>query len=337
MRLSQISIPMLALALAACTPAGGGSQNGDAPSPGPGDRHFRFTYEATIPVPDGSPAVDAWVPLPLEDPGVQRVYGLEIETKGGTRQVTADPVHGNRMIHVRGPGESGAISIRWTANIIRSQDTGQGALPVHPGHTRANALVPIDGEAAKLAQTLGTTDPRIPAKTRARTIYDDVLNGMLYDKSGEGWGRGDFHHAITVCKGNCTDFHARFIGTARASGIPTRFTMGIPMKPAPAGSYDSYHCWAHWHDGSNWQPVDISEARKVVESDPAKAQAFFGWQDANRISLTFERDIELVPRQHGPPLNYFVFPYAEADGKPVKLTKDNWRFQWADIETRAEK
>lgn len=337
MRFSKTMLSVLAMALAACAPSGGNSPDGGAPSPGPGDRHFRFTYEATIPVPDGAAAVDAWAPLPLEDPGVQRVYGLEIETRGGVRQETADPVHNNRMIHVRGAGENGAISIRWTANVIRSQDTGQGSLPVSPRHTQANALVPVDGEAAKLAQRLGTTDAAIPVKTRARTIYDDVLSEMAYDKSGEGWGRGDFHHAITVCRGNCTDFHARFIGTARASGIPTRFTMGIPMKPAPTGSYDSYHCWAHWHDGSTWQPVDISEARKVVESNPEKARAFFGWQDADRISLTFERDIDLVPKQKGPPLNYFVFPYAEADGTPVKLSKENWRFHWADIDDAARK
>ena len=28
------------------------------------------------------------------------------------------------------------------------------------------------------------------------------------------------------------------------------------------------------------------------------------------------RDIRLVPAQKGEPLNYFVYPYAELDGKP---------------------
>ena len=35
--------------------------------------------------------------------------------------------------------------------------------------------------------------------------------------------------------------------------------------------------------------------------------------------------------QAGAPLNYAVFPYAEADGQPVKLDKSMWSFTWADV------
>ena len=49
--------------------------------------------------------------------------------------------------------------------------------------------------------------------------------------------------------------------------------------------------------------------------------SFFGKLNENRVQFTTGRDIVLEPKQEGPPLNYFVYPYVEVDGKP--LAKDN--------------
>lgn len=57
----------------------------------------------------------------------------------------------------------------------------------------------------------------------AKIIYDFILDYMTYDKSGEGWGRGDFWYACKYKKGNCTDFHSFFIGFARSLKIPSFF------------------------------------------------------------------------------------------------------------------
>ena len=45
---------------------------------------------------------------------------------------------------------------------------------------------------------------------------------------------------------------------------------------------------------------------------------FFGAHDENRIELSKGRDVILTPKQAGEPLNYFVYPHAETDGKPVE-------------------
>jgi hypothetical protein len=58
--------------------------------------------------------------------------------------------------------------------------------------------------------------------------------------------------------------------------------------------------------------VDISEAWK----HPEKHDYFFGTVDANRFQFTIGRDLTLAPAQAGPPLNYFIYPYVEVDGKP---------------------
>jgi len=47
----------------------------------------------------------------------------------------------------------------------------------------------------------------------------------------------------------------------------------------------------------------------------------------NRIELSVGRDITLEPRQAAPPLNYFVYPYAELDGSPVRDVEKRFYFK----------
>ena len=168
-------------------------------------------------------------------------------------------------------------------------------------------LLPVSG-----TQTLGYTfDP-------FNALYDHVLGRMRYDKSGTGWGNGDAIWACTAKRGNCTDFHSLFIGMMRAAGIPARFEIGFPL---PTDQHDGvipgYHCWAEFYvEPYDWIPVDASEAWKHLE----KKDYFFGAHDDNRVQFTLGRDIRLDPPQHAGPLNYFIYPYAELDGKPLALT-----------------
>jgi transglutaminase-like putative cysteine protease len=197
---------------------------------------------------------------------------------------------------------------------------------------QADNLIPITGRAADLAKEVNALDASAPVRERAKRIYDNVLTTMQYDKNAPGWGKGDFERACDVCKGNCTDFHAKFIGIGRAASLPpVRFTMGVSLTPDAEGSTKGYHCWAHFHDGTHWVPVDISEAQKIHAKDPAKAQWFFGHLDADRVALTVGRDVTLSPKQKGPPLLHFVHPYAEVDGKAVELAPETRNFIWKNV------
>lgn len=44
---------------------------------------------------------------------------------------------------------------------------------------------------------------------------------------------------------------------------------------------------------------------------------YFGHFDTNKFLLSLGRDIRLVPEQGGEPVNIFIYPYVEADGKPL--------------------
>ncbi len=125
------------------------------------------------------------------------------------------------------------------------------------------------------------------------------------------------YDACTAKRGNCTDFHSLFIGMMRAAAIPARFEIGFPL---PADQHDGavagYHCWAQFYvEPYGWIPVDASEAWK----HPEKKNYFFGAHDDNRLQFTVGRDIRLDPPQRGDPLNYFIYPYAELDGKPFAV------------------
>ena len=153
----------------------------------------------------------------------------------------------------------------------------------------------------------------------ARAIYNHVVATVKYDKTGKGWGRGDIYYACDARRGNCTDFHAIFIGYARAMGIPARFAIGFPL-PAErgAGKIAGYHCWAEFYaKGIGWVPVDASEAAK----NPAKREYFFGAHDENRVELSKGRDVVLTPKQQGEPLNYFVYPYAKLTAKLTRISR----------------
>jgi hypothetical protein len=71
--------------------------------------------------------------------------------------------------------------------------------------------------------------------------------------------------------------------------------------------------------------VDISEAWK----HPEKRNYFFGSHDVNRIQFSMGRDLRLNPPQEGKPLNYFVYPYVEVDGR--EFSNVSLAFSFSDV------
>ena len=152
---------------------------------------------------------------------------------------------------------------------------------------------------------------------------------MTYDKNHSGWGLGSTRHACDVGKGNCTDFHALFNSLCRAQGIASGFEIGLylPYEKGKVEPLGGYHCWAFFRvPGKTWVPVDCSEGDRFAE----RKEFFFGGHTSNRVTLSAGRDIVLELRQAGEPLNYFLNPHAEADGKPVK-TEKAWRYRDLDL------
>jgi len=306
--------------------AGMGAAN--AAEPQPRTRSFHFEYKAVVKdIPPAAKRVDVWVPVPHDD-AYQQIKNLRINSPYAYKIASAS--HQNTMLHltVEEPMENPfTIKLSFDATRvehIQSRLFGGPALAHEEDpkelaqYLKPDRLVPLDDQIRAWARDVVDKAHARTDLEMARAIYNHVVSTVKYDKTGKGWGRGDIYYACEERRGNCTDFHAIFIGYARAMGIPARFAIGFPL-PADrgAGKIAGYHCWAEFYaKGIGWVPVDASEASK----DPSKREYFFGAHDENRIELSKGRDVVLVPRQKGDPLNYFVYPYTEIDGRPVAET-----------------
>ena len=116
---------------------------------------------------------------------------------------------------------------------------------------------------------------------------------------------------------------------ARGNKITSKFEMGFPIPTKTgSGTVGGYHCWAWFSpDGKGWVPVDISEANQ----HPEKKEYYFGNLSEDRVSFTVGRDIDLAPKQKGPPLNFFIYPCVEVEGKAYPAEKVERAFSYKDV------
>jgi transglutaminase-like putative cysteine protease len=310
-------------------------------------RTFEFVYQVHFPATPGvSGPVHLWIPAPARTDSYQ-APATSLSVTGDVKHATGhDPEYGDEFIVFNPTPEQVAAGfdagLRFTTTrkeyvalrngvVVRKVSETAPSPALLQRYLQPDKLVPLNGIIAELAkeQTAGANTPL----EKARKIYDYVVSTLRYDKSGEGWGRGDAVWACDSKHGNCTDFHSLFIGMMRSSGIPARFEIGFPLPEGKTeGDIPGYHCWSEFYiQGMGWIPVDASEASK----NPAKKDYFFGALDVNRVLFTYGRDIRLSADQKGDPLNYFIYPYAEANGQPVKNLEKKFSFREVSTPQRA--
>lgn len=287
-------------------------------------RRVRFSYAAEVrDVPKDAREIRLWLPFPPNNDD-QQVSNITVRSDVPT-SVNHEDEYGNQVLSlaVFAPGQQ-PIRVELQFDVLRREHRNAGAAAgkpvgpavlaqkIDPRWLQPDALTPIDGKVLELA--LETTRGRESRLEQLRAIYDYTVSTLKYDKTGFGWGRGDIAYACDAKRGNCTDFHAVFIGLCRARGIPARFEIGFSLPTdQPAGPIAGYHCWAAGYIPEfGWVPVDCSEAQK----HPAMREYFFGAHDENRVTFSIGRDLRLNPAQRGKCLNFFIYPYAEIDGRP---------------------
>ena len=314
------------------------STSGVNPRLKPRERSFSFEYIAKVKgLPKEAEKIDIWIPIP-HDGKFQTIKNLKIDAPLEYKIHAGD--FGNKFVHFsvgKKNREDFEISLKFDA--VRTEHInptlGQDSANEQKIETisdadkkrwlKANRLVATDGKIKEWAEEVVN---KAGAKTdleKARAIYNHIIATVKYDKSGKGWGRGDIYYACDERRGNCTDFHAIFIGYSRAVGIPARFAIGFPIPTKRgAGEIKGYHCWAEFYaEGHGWIPIDASEAAK----NPEKREYFFGAHDENRVEFTTGRDLVLSPKQTGESLNYFIYPYIEIDGKEYEGIEKQFRFK----------
>lgn len=296
----------------------------------PRSRHFTFDYSFTVRVTEPGQPLEIWFPMAHSDEYQQ----VKIISKSSDLPLeeTVEPKYGNRIFHARIAAADKLeyhFSVKYDVVRLEHFATVSNERPVRASELKLflgpNKLVPVTGKPAEIAA--GQVRPGMSDMEEARALYDYVFSTMRYEKSGTGWGRGDSLWACDSHHGNCTDFHSVFISMARSQHIAAKFEIGFSIPEDKAASdIAGYHCWAEFYTRSHgWIPVDISEAWK----NPDKKKYFFGAHDVNRIQFSVGRDLQLKPEQEGGPLNYFIYPYAELNGK--EYPNISIAFSFADV------
>lgn len=296
------------------------------------ERVVELVYESDISgIPQGAKKVEVWIPL-APSTVHQTIEEREIVVPAPRYEIVREGRFGNPAVHFELAQPPGNVGVR-----VRYRATVRGS--VEPMYAvKANGILLADREKSLALDSnrLMLVDDRVRslarevtrgAKTdleRARAVYDHVLRSVAYDKTTPGWGRGDTLRACEVGKGNCTDFHSLFVSLARASGVPARFQMGVPIpEDTSSGEIPGYHCWAEFFlEGRGWVPVDASEAWK----HPDRREEYFGTYVPNRLLLVTGRDLVLSPRHASEPLNLWIAPYVEVDGRPLDEVKALFSF-----------
>ncbi|NQV42297.1 MAG: transglutaminase domain-containing protein [Candidatus Marinimicrobia bacterium] len=282
------------------------------------DRQFFFTY--SVQVHPTNEVLEIFLPV-AQSNAQQTILNIEIESDIAG-EFGQEAVYGNKFWRAHLPeGTPDTLDIRLIYQVSRLTNSTEYRenldIPVLTDVEKelflnANSRVPVSGE---LVDSIRADLP--PAETmsldKARAIYDYVVGNMEYKKVGTGWGNGDTYWACSEKYGNCTDFHALFISLARVEQIPSRFEIGFPIPiDRDSGVVDGYHCWVNFYlPESGWFPVDASEAKKNL----SQKDFLFGNQPADRIQFTIGRDLELGEGHNSGPLNYFIYPHIEQNGK----------------------
>jgi hypothetical protein len=168
----------------------------------PRERAFQLEYKTTVKdIPTNAQIVDLWIPIP-HDNAFQRITDLQIESQYPYKMHTAE--YGNKMLHVRlSKPEQTSFSLTMRLNAVRTEHIQERlrepttSTLKEESHEqlsqwlKADRLVPIDGKIKQWAQEVVDDAGAKTDLERIRAIYNHVVSTVKYDKTGQGWGRGD--------------------------------------------------------------------------------------------------------------------------------------------------
>jgi len=163
-------------------------------------RHLEFAYKATIlEAPNSTNQLNVWIPYPTTDEN-QEVQDIKV-TAPVTGTVYTEPKYHNAIIYfpIR-DSHAQEVDIELSFKVKRSENIRKnfpdvkqatvGAIDSELGmYLSPDKLVPIDDQVISWARDV--TKDKENDLERAKAIYDHAATTLTYDRSGEGWGRGD--------------------------------------------------------------------------------------------------------------------------------------------------
>ncbi len=295
------------------------------------ERQGVVSVKVNLVAPADAKRVDLWIPYPMSDEN-QEITDVSVNGNYSAVGVYREGNFGNNMLHAKWDAPVNGRTLTYTFQVVRKEVVRKD----FPGQETSFSMKDLEKflAATSLGATGGTakeyaekiTKGKMTTLAKATAIYDWIVENMYRDPNVKGCGLGEVDVLLRKPGGKCADIHSVFVTLARAAGVPAREVFGIRLPKGKEGEITkSQHCWAEFYlPGYGWVVVDPADVRKAIlekkitlaEAKPLR-EYYFGAVDENRISFGTGRDLRLNPPQQGAPLNYFMYPYAEADGKPL--------------------
>ena len=296
------------------------------------ERKAIITLEVSLKAPADANEVRLWLPYPLSDEN-QTVEDVKVSGNFAGSGVYREGEHGNIALYAEWNGNPPERLLTYTFTISRKEAVRMDfpakellfSSTEFREYLKPTSLAPVDGKVRALAEKI--TKGKKTNRAKARAIYDWIVNNMHRDPNVKGCGYGDVEKLLVTLGGKCGDIHSVFVALARSVGVPAREINGIRIPKGKEGEMTkAQHCWAEFYmPGYGWVPVDPSDVRKAMLekkiTDPKDikdlVEYFFGSVEENRIAYQSGKDVLLSPAQKNGRLAYFMYPYAEADGKAL--------------------
>ena len=296
------------------------------------DRSGEIELAVTIAAPDDSRDVRVWIPYPVSD-DAQDISHVRISGNFSQSGIYREKETGNLALYAEWttPTKDRAITLTFDATVkeLMKKDfpAVESAMPVEiKEYLKSTAFIPTDGKVREIA--LSITNDRQKISEKARAVYQWVVENTVRDPDVKGCGTGEVEKVIAKKGGKCADISSVFVSVARAAGVPAREVFGLRLgKKDEEDMTGGHHCWAEFYvPGYGWTPADAADVRKIMLADKLdingahdKINYYFGGVDSYRIALARGgRGYYLSPRQNDGPLNYFMYPYAEVNGKSLE-------------------
>ena len=310
------------------------------PSSGPRSMKTEFTCKVTLPT-EKTNNLNLWIPLP-SDSDLQKVENVAVEGADNWK-ITQEPKFGNRMVYIRFDSSQTVLPIVLKYTVTRKEMCVLADPPPAKVAELSNSesrkfldgekSLPVGGRFLTISNEV--TKGKRSTLDKAHAIYEHVVGNLKYDYKNESprLGEGDAEFVCDMKKGDCTDIHSYFISLVRSQGIPSLHEYGFGVTGVPIASplpedakITSYHCYpCIYQEKYGWVPVDASDGIRWLDKGRADMKDYhFGnlALERNAVAISHGRNLVLSPAQQGEPVNKFIYPYAETDGKPIKVVME---------------
>jgi len=298
---------------------------------------YDVDFRVVVTAPQNTKRLRVWVPIPPSD-AIQTVesLGWSVFPNDVKPSIATESLFGNTFAYFEFAQPQGAqiiehrfrvstSEVRWNIDTQAVQTIRDWPKSFDP-FRRGESLIKVDDRFQKLANKI--VGDKTGSTSSLAAVMDWVGDNLTYDHSNTSLV-ADSNHALTMKRGDCSDYHGLCSSLGRSLGLPTRVTYGLHAFPKNLPSHCKLEAYLPPY---GWVSFDVSETQRLIQrireskvlSDREKAELAAsatarlraGYRDNTWILTSRGTDYELAPKaSRKVPLVSTI--WAEADDVPL--------------------